>query len=90
MLQRVKTALRITHDKLDDDLLAKILAAKTEMQRVGVDPYAIADEGPLVVEAIKTFCQWQYNDDEKKRAGFQKSWETQIDALRKSSGFRRR
>lgn len=90
IIDQIKTALRISHNKLDSELEARISAARAEMVRVGVEE-AIAndDDDPLVLDAVKTYCQYAFTDDEKKREGFYNSWVCQIDGLRKSRSYRR-
>ncbi len=89
-LDDVKTALRITHNKLNDDLTAKIQAAREELIRIGVDETKAASEtDPLIVEAVKTYVQYKYTDDEKAQEGYWNSWVTQVDGLRKSTGYMR-
>lgn len=58
MLESVKTDLRISHSKLDGDILENINAARLDMKRLGVD----ADlDNDLVKKAIKLYVRWQYN-----------------------------
>jgi len=86
----IKQRLRISHNKLNDDLTATVAAARAELVRVGVDSTLAASESdPLIVEAIKTYCQYGFTDDEKAREGYWNSWVTQVDGLRKSSGYMR-
>ena len=88
MLEAVKKTLRITHTKLDDSIQDTIKSARAEMKRLGILAYkAECDEDPLIREAIKTYCQMEYTDDEKKYEMFKKSWETQVDGLRKSRKY---
>jgi uncharacterized phage protein (predicted DNA packaging) len=90
MLEAVKKTLRITHTKLDDSIQDTINTARAELIRLGIlASKAEDDEDPLIRDAIKTFCQMSYTDDEKKREMFYKSWEVQADGLRKSSGYRK-
>ena len=90
ILEDVKQRLRFTHTKLDDDIKATINTAKAEMIRLGILTSKAADENdPLIAEAIKTFCQREFTDDEKKYEMFNKSWETQVDGLRKSRKYKR-
>lgn len=87
MLDRIKVALRITHSKLDADLESTIESAKMELRRIGVmvpDGDYVPD---IVFNAIKTYCQMYYTDDEKKRDMFYKSFECQADGLRKSMEY---
>ena len=88
MLEAVKKSLRITHTKLDDSIQDTINAARAEFIRLGILPYKAEDDNdPLIREAIKTYCQMEYTDDAKKREMFYKSWETQVDGLRKSRNY---
>ena len=89
LINDVKTRLRISHDKLDGDLEQAIAAARSELARVGVDVDATLDSDPLIVEAIKTYCQHGFTDDVKEKEGYWKSWETQVDGLRKSRTYMR-
>lgn len=58
LLESVKTDLRISHSKLDGDILENINAARLDMKRLGVD----ADlDNDLVKKAIKLYVRWQYN-----------------------------
>lgn len=87
-LDSVKVVLRITHTKLDDDLTAKIQAAQAELIRLGVDSSkANALTDPLIVEAVKTYMQYLYTDDDKAKENYYNSWVTQVDGLRKSTGY---
>lgn len=84
MLEKVKLALRITHTLLDDDITETIAQARAEMVRAGVKS-EVADSNNLLVEgAIKTFCQMHYSNDSKMAEGYARSWEYQLDNLRKS------
>lgn len=89
LIDDVKKRLRISHDKLDSDLTAAISAARSEMVRIGIKPSAANGEDPLVEEAIKTYVQYKFSSDDKAVEGYFKSWETQVDGLRKSSGYRK-
>lgn len=85
MLDSIKLALRISHNMLDSEILTSIETARAEMIRAGVSPTVAMDEGNLLSnEAIKTYCKYQFTNDTKMQEGFLKSWEYQIDNLRKS------
>lgn len=90
MLDRIKLALRISHDYLDDDINDRIDSAKKELIRMGVNESKVKDGAdPLIVEAIKTYVQMKFTDDINKSEMFLKSWETQADNLRKSAEYKR-
>lgn len=85
MLEKVKTALRISHTKLDSDITESIATARAEMVRAGVDSTVAESTNTLVESAIKTYCQYLYANDTKMAEGYFKSWEYQLDNIRKSS-----
>lgn len=89
MLDAVKQRLRISHAKLDPDILRTIETAKAELIRLGVLALKANDANdPLIMEAIVTYCQREFTDDDKKYEMYTKSWETQVDGLRKSKGYK--
>ena len=59
LLDIVKLSLGISHTKLDTDIQESIDACKLDLGRVGVRQ--AKDTDPLIVQAIKLFCKWQYN-----------------------------
>lgn len=59
MLERVKTALRITTDAYDDEINALIEAAKIDLNIAGVE-YCVQDA--LVERAIITYCRLHFGD----------------------------
>lgn len=88
LLDEVKAAIRITHSALDSDITAKIDAAKKEMTTNGIDSTLVsAATDPLIVEAIKTYCQYKYTRDDKEMQNYLSSWETQLDKLRKTAAY---
>lgn len=87
LLDDVKTALRISHTKLDTEISATIQAAKAEMARAGIETTSISDTDALIVDAIKTYCRYSFASDLKMREGFFMSWQYQLDCLRKSTGY---
>lgn len=85
MLDRVKLALRISHNRLDSDIEDTMEAARAEMVRSGVS-YDVAHGSHTLIEtAVKTYCQAIYANDEKRAEGFMESWQYQLDNIRKSS-----
>lgn len=89
MLEKVKLALRISHTALDNDILETITVAQNELVRAGVISSKAMDEtDPLIVQAIKTFCQSIYDANDKIREAYMESFKYQLDNLRKSNGYR--
>lgn len=95
MLATIKQALRITHNKLDTDIQNTIDASKKELIRIGcaesiVNGTVVSSTTvyePLIIEAVKTYCQMNYTDDTKKREMYTLAWENISDSLRKSSAY---
>ena len=85
MLQDIKTSLRISHNKLDGEILEIITSAKLEMKRAGVLDEVLESPNPLIVDAIKVYCKYVYANDPKHQEGFLKAWEYRLDNLRKST-----
>ena len=84
----VKTALRVSHGRLDDEIQDMIDAARAEMVRVGVlSDAAQKDDDPLVRDAIKVYCQMRFTTDMGRYDRLDQSWQYQLDCLRKSKGF---
>jgi len=94
VLDKIKVALRISHNKLDGDINDNIAFATQEMIRLGinatktitVDSVEVID--PLIYTAIKTYCQYAFTSDPKAQEGYLTSWTYQLDCLRKTSGYR--
>lgn len=86
MLEKIKLALRISHNYLDNDIISTIKTARSEMMRAGV-PIELAEneDNELVDMAIKTYCQYIYTSDDKAVDRYLASWQYQVDCLRKST-----
>lgn len=90
-IQAIKTALRISHNKLDDEISNTIDVARMELIRAGIHPDKvdiIISDDKLIDEAIKTYCLFSYSNNEKMAEGYFNSWQYQVENLRKSSGYR--
>lgn len=85
MLEQVKTALRISHSALDDDIMATIEVARADAIRAGVPSVIMADESnPLVASVIRTYCLYAYAEKDNADRYFN-SYQYQLDNLRKST-----
>lgn len=85
LLDKVKLALRISHNLLDDEIEDTISAARSEMIRAGVPAEVASRDTSLTMQAIKTYCKATLAGDDKLRDGYQKAWESQLENLRKST-----
>lgn len=85
MLDKIKLALRISHNALDSDIQDTIKAARAEMIRAGV-PVELAESetNDLVLAAVKTYALYVYANDTKLSNGYFESWQYQLDCIRKS------
>ena len=64
MLDKVRQALRITHNKLDSELQDVIDACKLDLTIAGVKK--IDEDDPLIQQAIKTYAKAEYEQDVNK------------------------
>lgn len=87
MLEKVKLALRISHNLLDSDIESTIDTARAELIRSGVSEEKANSEDVLIESAIKTYCLFVYTNDDKRAQGFFESWQYQLDNLRKSNEY---
>lgn len=84
-LNNIKTSLRITHNKLDDDIATEVDACMADLERVGV---VYADEtDPLVLNAIKLWCRAAYTDDAVKSSEYLRRYETLRACLAAAEGY---
>lgn len=79
MLDKIKQALRISHNRLDEDIRADIDACLADLRVCGVI-YADISTDPLIFNAVKLYCRSIYTDDTAKGA----EWLRRYDALKAS------
>lgn len=77
VLDKIKTALRISHDKLDEDIINNIGACLLDLKRVGVN---VSEPDALIDKACELYCKYQY-DYQNKGEQFRQSYESLRDAL---------
>lgn len=87
-LDTVKTAKRIGHTNLDDEIKRLIKTAEAELIRLGVSEAKVNDGGSLITEATVTFCLMKLEDDLKIRAEYSEAFKIQADQIRRSSDVR--
>lgn len=86
VIQRVKTALRISHTRLDEEIAAEIAVARGELIRAGVGGAAAAGEDPLIQEAVVTYCLYRMAPEENQK--YHEAFVYQADNLRKSAKYK--
>lgn len=90
LIDDVKTALRISHNRLDDDINQHISACLDDMKRLEI---AVPDDTenvvgvPLLLAAVKIYCMAQY-DFLGKGEQYKKGYESLRDTLSLSSNYR--
>lgn len=83
---KVKLALRISHDLLDGEITDVITSARLELERAGVlHDYAQGDTEDIET-AIKTYALAYFTADSKDAKRYDESFLYQCDCLRKSHG----
>lgn len=88
MLDKIKLALRISHNKLDDDIQHNITAALLDMQRVGIKVDDKPDDKPddIICSACEMYIKWQY-DYLGKGAQWERNYTQLRNALSQSSNY---
>ena len=86
LLNKVKTNLRISHSKLDDDVADSIEACLRDLKVCGVQDPDVTD--PLILNAIKLFCKVAYTDDTGKAAAYQERYDALKSCLMMAEGYR--
>lgn len=90
MLLKIKTALRISHAVLDDDLKDTIAACLADLKVCGVQAPVLDDPqetDPLVLNAIKLYCRKEFTDDTGKAAEYQKRYDMLKSCLMMASEY---
>lgn len=89
IFDKVKLALRISHDLLNDEINEVIASARQEMIRAGVDADVVNETAgettnELVESAIKAYALEYYTRDVKEADRYAISFQYQLDNLRKT------
>ena len=84
-LAKVKQALRISHDKLDDDILDNISACLMDLKVHGIPEPRETDS--LILNAIKLYARAQYTDDTTKAAEYLARYEKMRGSLQAAEGY---
>lgn len=84
-ISKIKLALRIKHDALDDDIQSDIDACLADLAICGVihaDP-----EDPLIFNAVKLWCKSIYTDDPAKGTEYLRRYEALKSCLMMAEGY---
>ena len=74
MLDKVKLALRIKTNALDEDINDYIEAAKESLNIAGVT--SLDENNPLIIQAVKIYCKANLTTDNIAAERYNKSFET--------------
>ena len=85
VLGKIKLALRISHDKLDEDIQSDIDACLADLTACGVIEPQTSD--PLIFNAVKLFLRASYTDDPVKGAEYLKRYEALKSCLMMAEGY---
>lgn len=84
-LGKLKLALRISHDKLDEDILADVDACLADLKACGI--IALDASDPLIYNAVKLFLRSSYTDDPVKGAEYLKRYNALKSCLQMAEGY---
>lgn len=85
IFDKVKLALRISHNLLDGEIADVITSARDELIRAGVSSDIANSDEELIHTAIKTYALAYYSSDVKEADRYNQSFYYQCDCLRKST-----
>lgn len=85
LLLKIKTALRITHTKLDEDIQSDIDACLADLEVCGVQFAPTSD--PLILNAIKLWCRAIYADDVAKATEYRARYDSLKACLMTAEGY---
>lgn len=86
-LSKVKRALRISHNKLDEDIQDDITACLADLKTCGIaEP---KEEDPLILKAIKLYCLGHLTDDVTKSAEYLRLYDHHKGFLMSAKGYGR-
>ena len=84
-LLKIKNGIRISHDRLDDDVMGDIDACLADLAVHGIiDPQ---ETDPLIFNAIKLWCRSLYTDDPAKAESWMQRYVSMRDSLNMAEGY---
>ena len=85
ILAKIKLALRIKHDALDEDIQADIDACLADLKAMGVVYKDVTD--PLIFAAVKLWFKASYTDDTAKGAEYMNRYNAMKASLMMAEGY---
>lgn len=84
-LLKIKTGIRIKHDRLDDDVMGDIDAGLADLALHGIIEPQETD--PLIFNAIKLWCRSLYTEDPEKAEMWRQRYVSLRDSLKMAEGY---
>lgn len=84
-IEKLKLALRISHNKLDEDIQSDVDACLADLETCGVIHPRVSD--PLIYNAVKLFLRSSYTDDPVKGAEYLRRYEALKSCLQMAEGY---
>lgn len=75
LIDKVKLALRIDDNSLDEDIQDSINAAQADLKLSGILESKIVETDALIVRAVKVFCKAEFSTDDGESARYKDSYE---------------
>ena len=85
LLAKVKTALRISHTALDEDVSDSIAAARADLRTHGI--VHAQEDDQLIVNAVKLYCKAEYTDEPAKAEAYRQRYKELRDCLKVAEGY---
>jgi hypothetical protein len=90
LLTKIKASIRITHDKLDEDVADTITACFADLRVAGLRAEKLDKDkelDPLILNAVKLYCRAAYTDDPVKAARYQGGYDAMKSCLMYAEGY---
>lgn len=90
LLNKIKTSIRIGHDKLDEDVADDIVACLADLRKDGIVESkldASKELDPLILHAVKMYCKANYTDDPVKATRYQAGYDSLKSSLMMAEGY---
>ena len=90
LIAKVKTAIRISHNKLDDEVGDDIATCLQELRVLGISapmPDDPQEMDPLILSAVKLHAKSNFTDDSAKAADYKKRYDSLVSFLMTASEY---
>jgi hypothetical protein len=90
LLNKIKASIRITHDKLNEDVADTIEACLADLKVCGLRDEKLdttKELDPLILNAVKLYCKAAYTDDPVKAARYQGGYDAMKSCLMYAEGY---